>query len=56
MIYSFAGLLVDIRFRYDYGVKFCERYLYTGDAPADFTIEVDDDMMALERKYDPYKC
>ncbi|MBR2591109.1 MAG: hypothetical protein IKE65_09355 [Clostridia bacterium] len=54
MIYSFAGLLVDIRFRYEYGVKFCERYLYTGDASADFTIEVDDNMMALEREYDPY--
>ena len=54
MKYSFAGLCVDIRFRYDYGEKYCERYLYSGDAPADFTIEVDEEMLAREREYDLY--
>ena len=54
MLYTFAGLIVDIRFRYDYGKEQCKRYVYTGNAPADFVVEVDEAMLAKERKYDLY--
>ncbi|MBR0414915.1 MAG: hypothetical protein IJI67_07580 [Clostridia bacterium] len=54
MLYSFAGLIIDIRFRDAFGLKLCERYIYTGEQPADMVIEVTDQMIEAEREMDLY--
>ena len=54
MKYSFAGFIFDIRLRYREGECLCERYLYTGEEPADFVIEVSDAMIEAERQFDLY--
>ena len=54
MLYSFAGLIIDIRFHHDFGKQLCSRYVYEGTEAPDFTIEVDEQMMAAERKFDIY--
>ena len=54
MLYSFAGLIIDIKFKNPFGEKYCERYLYTGTEKADFSIEVSPEMIEQERAYDIY--
>ena len=54
MLYSFAGLIIDIRFRHSFGEELCKKYRYSGSKPADFVIEIDEQMMQLERTFDIY--
>ncbi|MBQ6381187.1 MAG: hypothetical protein IJJ41_06285 [Clostridia bacterium] len=54
MVYSFAGLVIDIRFHHAYGKLQCRKYEYTGTREPDMVIEVDEQMMAAERAYDIY--
>lgn len=54
MRYSFAGLIVEINYKYEYARKLCEKYVYNGSAPTDFSVEVTEQMIAAEREKDPY--
>ena len=54
MLYSFAGLIVDIKFKNPFGEKYCERYLYKGAQEPDFSVEVNEQMLEQERQYDLY--
>ena len=52
MLYSLAGLIIDIRFRYAYGKALCKAYEYHGEKKADFCVEISDEMIAHERSLD----
>ena len=54
MRYSIAGLIIEINFKYDYARKLCEKYVFNGSAPTDFSVEVTPEMIEAEREMDIY--
>ncbi len=54
MRYSFAGLIIEVNFKYDFARRLCEKYVYDGSAPTDFSVEVTEEMIAAEREKDTY--
>lgn len=54
MVYSIAGLIIEIKFKDSFGEKLCSKYLYTGTKEPDFTVEVTPEMIDYERKNDIY--
>ena len=40
MLYEFAGFVFDLKFHYDFSLKMCEQYVYTGDKLPDYTIDI----------------
>lgn len=54
MLYTFAGLIIEIKFHHTFGEKLCEKYRYVGTQQPDFSVEVTEEMLAYERAYDMY--
>lgn len=54
MLYSIAGLVIDINFKYDYGKNLCRRYKLDTIKKADFCVEATPQMIENERKLDIY--
>lgn len=50
MLYNFAGLVVEIEFKHDFGAKLCENYIYNGEKKPDFSVVMTDEMIEEERR------
>ena len=54
--YEFAEFIVDIRNAYDYTERCCKDYLYEGDRPTDYIIQVSTEELEQEQAVAEHQC